>query len=377
MSPSESAAARPGPSDRESAGASRVDDRARRTAETLLGWYRDRERDVPWRGEADPYRIWVAEVMAQQTRLETVRERYPAFVARFPDVRTLARADLDQVLKAWEGLGYYARARNLHRAAKLLVERHEGELPADRNDLQALPGVGPYTAGAVASLAFGAPEPAVDGNARRVLSRLLDMESPTSATLDAAARRLLAALPQAAAELNQALMDLGATLCVPASPDCPACPVRSDCLALDRGTVGERPPSRGRGPIPHHDVAVGVVWRDDRVLVQRRPEGGLLGGLWEFPGGKVEPGELPADAVRREILEETGLRVVVGELVKRVGHAYSHFRITLHAYHARHVSGEPRSRAATAWRWAEPERLHELAFPAANRRVLEALRRPG
>lgn len=350
-------------------------ERALRTADSLLGWYQDRERDVPWRGETDPYRIWVAEVMAQQTRLETVRERYPTFVALFPDVRTLARADRDQVLKAWEGLGYYARARNLHRAARMVVERHGGKLPADPNALRALPGVGAYTAGAVASLAFAAAEPAVDGNARRVLARLLDMETPTAGALDEAARELLRVRPEAAAELNQALMDLGATVCTPGSPDCHACPVSEECLALERGTVAERPPSRGRGPIPHRDVAVGVVWRGERVLVQRRPEGGLLGGLWEFPGGKVEPGERPRDAVSREIREETGLRVAVGELVERVEHAYSHFRITLHAYHARHVSGEPRPRAATAWRWAEPSRLHELAFPAANRRVLEALAR--
>ncbi len=356
--------------------------RARRVADALLAWYQGREREVPWRGESDPYRIWVGEVMAQQTRMETVLERYPTFIARFPDMRALAAAERDEVLKAWEGLGYYARARNLHRAARRVVERHGGSLPSERDALRALPGIGRYTAGAVASLAFGRAEPAVDGNARRVLSRLDDIAEPTAGVLEESARRLVEARPEAAAPLNQALMDLGGEVCTPiagrsraaSGPACDLCPLAPDCLARARGTIAERPPPRRRGSVPHHPVAVGLVWRDGRVLVQRRPEEGLLGGLWEFPGGKVEPGESPSQAVRREILEETGLRVRVERPVTEpIAHAYSHFRITLHAYHARHLEGEPRPRAATDWRWAERERLVELAFPAANRRLLEAI----
>lgn len=348
-----------------------VEERA--AADALLAWFDGRERDVPWRDETDPYRIWVAEVMAQQTRLETVRPYYARFVERFPDVRALADADPDELMKAWEGLGYYARARNLRLAAREVVSRHDGRLPDEPARLRELPGIGPYTAGAIASLAFGRAEPAVDGNARRVLSRLFDLEDAASAALERAARWLLAARPDRAAALNQAVMDLGGGPCAPADPACDACPVAPHCLALARGTVADRPPPRPRRRTPHHDVGVGVVWKDGRVLITRRPEDGLLGGLWEFPGGKVEPGETPPETVVRELREELDVEVRVREPIDRIDHAYSHFRITLHAYHADWVAGRPRARAATAVTWAAPPDLSAYAFPAANRPILRAL----
>lgn len=344
-------------------------------AAALVGWYRGRERDVPWRDESDPYRILVAEVMAQQTRITTVRDYYGDFLERFPDVETLAGADQQDVLKAWEGLGYYARARRLHRAARQVMERHGGELPGSADGLRELPGVGPYTAGAVASMAFGEAEPAVDGNVRRVLSRLFDLADPTPARLEAAARRLLEAAPGDPAALNQALMDLGGEICTPRAPSCGDCPAAGSCLAVERGTVDERPPARPRRSIPHRRVAVGVVWdAAGRVLVQRRPPDGLLGGLWEFPGGKVEDGESPREAVRREMREEVAVVVEVTGTLEAVEHAYSHFRVTLHPFHARIVEGEPEARSATAWRWMEPDRLDELPLPAANHRILEQIR---
>ncbi len=341
---------------------------------TLLRWFGSRRRDVPWRGSTDPYRIWVAEVMAQQTRMETVRGHYDRFLNRFPDVHTLASSELDDVLKIWEGLGYYARARNLHQAARQLVKDHSGKLPADANSLRALPGIGSYTAGAIASIAFGLPEPAVDGNSRRVLSRLFDLERPTPAGLEKLAREVLAELPDRAAELNQALMDLGGAVCTPTSPGCTDCPVSGHCAALANGTVDQRPLPRRRGTVPHHDIAVGVVRRDGRVLIARRPEKGLLGGLWEFPGGKVEPGETPAEAMVRELREEMAIVVVPGESIEPVEHAYSHFRITLYAYYARLLHGTPRPLSATAWTWATPAELSRYAFPAANQRVLNVVR---
>lgn len=346
------------------------------TAEALLRWFGRRDRDVPWRDEEDPYRIWVAEVMAQQTRMETVRDYYGPFLRRFPDVEALAEADLDEVLKEWEGLGYYARARHLHRAARQLATESGGRLPREPEALRELPGVGRYTAGAVASMAFGAVEPAVDGNARRVLARLFDMEGPTPSRLDRRARELLEEAPGLSGELNQALMDLGGEVCTPSDPDCPACPVREHCLARQRDTVSLRPPPRSRGPVPHHDVGVGVVWRGEEVLVSRRPEDLMLGGLWEFPGGKLEEGERPSEAIRRELREEMSVDVRVGPLVRRVDHAYSHLRVTLHAHHARIERGEPSPApdAATDWRWSPVDALGELAFPVANRKILERLR---
>ena len=356
-------------------------------ASALLDWFGSRERDVPWRRETDPYRIWVCEVMAQQTRMQTVRERRPSFFAAFPDIESLAAAELDDLMRAWEGLGYYARARNLRRAARRLVEAaDEGEeprLPETADGLRALPGIGPYTAGAVASIAFGLAEPAVDGNARRVLSRLFDLAEPTPRTLEDRARALIAeadadrevdGLASLAGRLNQAIMDLGGEVCTPRSPSCGSCPVGGHCLALARGTVAERPPRRTKGELPHHDIAVAIV-RDGerRLLIQRRPPEGLLGGLWEFPGGKVEPGEKPPEAARREVLEETGLSVRIGAPVAVVDHAYSHFRITLHAFEAELVGSRLRGTDDVPRRWVRRDELRDYAFPAANRRVLELL----
>ena len=347
------------------------------TARSLLEWFEGRERDVPGRNESDPYRIWVAEVMAQQTRIATVIPYYEAFLRHFPDVASLAAASRDDVLKAWEGLGYYGRARNLHRAAAEVRERFGGRLPEDPEDLRSLPGVGPYTAGAIASIAFGRPEPAIDGNVRRVLSRLHDLENPTPTRLDHVARALIAAAPRSAGLLNQALMDLGSSVCTPRAPECGSCPVATWCAALENGTVALRPARRRRPPLPHHDIAAAVVWRGPKLLIARRPEDGLLGGLWEFPGGKVEPGETPSEAARREVREELGVSVEVLDPLAVVRHAYSHFRITLHLFHARWIDGGPAAGGGGPGdhspRWVLPAELDRYAFPAANHAVIRQL----
>lgn len=340
-------------------------------APALLAWFDAGERDVPWRGEDDPWRILVAEVMAQQTRLETVRSYYAPFLERFPHAPALAAAPEDEVLKAWEGLGYYQRARRLRAAAGQILERHGGRVPDTVEGLRSLPGIGPYTAGAVASLAFGRPEPAVDGNARRVLSRLFDLEGPGQACVEGAARRLLDEVPGRAAELNQAIMDLGSEVCTPRAPRCGTCPVEAGCLARERDTVPDRPGRTRRPPRPERERLGAVVRRGGRVLVWRRPPEGLLGALWDLPSIPRPDGRPPAAALAEGLEARLGIRVHVGAPLRSIRHDFSHFRLRLEVYGARWRRGEPR--IETPWRWAEPAEIDELAFPAYHRAWIGAL----
>ncbi len=351
--------------------------RLRAIRAALPRWYRRHRRDLPWRRSPDAYAVWVSEVMLQQTRVATVQAYFPRFMRRFGDVGALARARLGSVLKAWEGLGYYGRARNLHRAARSVVRDYGGKIPATAAELRRLPGVGPYTAGAIASIAFGADECVLDGNVTRVLCRTLAVGGdPTAAgtrrRLWSLARELLPA--GRAGLFNQALMDLGATVCTPRAPRCAACPLGGACLARARDRQEELPRRRPRGPLPHQTVVAGVIWKGGRVLIGRRRPEGLLGGMWEFPGGKVEPGESLQAALRRELAEEVGVRVRVRRPVIAVRHAYTHFRITLHAFECRWLSGRARPLGCDAVKWVRPDQLDRHAFPAANQKVIAALR---
>lgn len=354
----------------------------------LLDWCVDHQRALSWRnaraGARNPYTVWISEVMLQQTRVETVEAYYRRWMERFPTVQALAAADLQEVLKFWEGLGYYARARNLHRAAQQIVEHHGGEIPSNRSALLALPGVGEYTVGAILSLAYNQPEPILDGNVKRVLARLFDIDRPvderaTVRQLWKLARRLVEAAPLGrAGDCNEALMELGATVCTPQNPRCLICPLAKCCLAAQRGTQQERPARAARKETPHYDVAAGVIWagrpfRSRLLLAQRRPEG-MLGGLWEFPGGKLEPhdADLPA-CLRREINEELGIEVAVLKPLTTVKHAYTHFRITLHAFHARHVGGVPQALGCQDWRWLELDEVRMLPLPVTDQKIHRAL----
>jgi A/G-specific adenine glycosylase len=343
----------------------------------LLAWYHHNQRDLPWRGESSPYRIWVSEVMLQQTQVATVIPYYHRFLARFPNLADLAAAPLEDVLKLWEGLGYYARARNMHKAAVEIVEKHRGKLPQTFSELKKLPGFGDYTAGAVASIAFGEAVPAIDGNVKRVLARLFAIDEDI--TRGKAARRLkeiAVALvdPHAPGDWTQALMELGATVCTPKNPQCATCPLNQLCQALLRGLEHQLPVKPPKKTVPHYDVTAAVIWRDDKVLIAQRPLEGMLGGLWEFPGGKQEDDETLTQCLQREIAEELGIEIEVGQLITIVKHAYTHFKITLYAFECRLVRGNPQLLGVADWRWVSLDEIDTFAFPRTDLQIIDVLK---
>jgi A/G-specific adenine glycosylase len=349
--------------------------------DALLRWYAGNARKLPWRGAGDPYAVWVSEIMLQQTRVETVIPYYERWMAQFPDIPTLAAASQQEVLAAWEGLGYYSRARNLQRAAQMVVDDLGGDLPEEAEALRELPGIGRYTAGAVASIAFGKDEPVLDGNIRRVYARLFNISIPARSS--AGERRLweLAAEhlpPGKAAEYNQALMDLGAMICTPRTPACKACPLVDGCQAYKLGLQELLPVLKARGEIPHYTVAAAVICADQRVLITQRPQDGLLGGMWEFPGGKQHSDEELVSCLQREINEELGVEIEVGSPLGVYQHAYTHFRVTLHAFHCRLSNGvQPQAIEVDDLRWVCPAELGDYPMGKIDRQISFDLLGPG
>jgi A/G-specific adenine glycosylase len=346
--------------------------------DALSGWFRVKRRDLPWRRTGDPYRIWVSEVMLQQTQVATVIPYYERFVGKYPDILTMANAPIDDILKSWEKLGYYARARNFHKAACEVVAEYGGDIPDDPQLFRKLPGVGEYIAAAVLSIAFGKPLAVVDGNVKRVLARVFLVESPVNAASTARVFKELAAGlldTNQPGDFNQAMMELGALVCTPRSPECGVCPVREHCRAFASERQADFPVRQKKQKTPRYHIAVGIVRDKDRILITRRKESGLLGGLWEFPGGKVQPGESAEDACRRELLEEVNVEVIVGELITHVNHAYSHFKISVDVFECEYKAGEIHLNGAVDYKWILAEDTAKYAFPAANHKIFPYLKR--
>lgn len=337
----------------------------------LLRWYDVAKRDLPWRLTIDAYRIWVSEVMCQQTRVETVIPYYERWMTAFPDVKTLADADRHAVMSLWEGLGYYARVRNLHDAAKEVMDRHNGRIPSDPEAFRALKGVGPYTAAAVMSIAFGHPMAVLDGNVMRVVARVRDIRDDIRrpSTRDNLQRIIQDWLdPDRPGDFNQAVMELGARICTPRKPDCRVCPFSESCLALRNGSTDSVPYKSPAAKMPHHRIVVAILSDPaGHVLITKRPENVMLGGLWEFPGGKVEPGESDEAALSREIREELGVDIGGLTAFHTLRHAYSHFKITLAAYLGTITDGEPQPVSAADMKWVATSDLARYPFPKANR----------
>jgi A/G-specific adenine glycosylase len=357
--------------------------RTKKFRQALFAWFGKNRRALPWQDGVDrftkkerEYRIFISEIMLQQTRLDQALPYYGRWVKSVPSFEVLAKAPMQKLLKLWEGLGYYARARYLKKAAQIIVRKHGGRIPSDHGQIRALPGVGEYTAAALASFIHHQPYLAIDGNNFRVLSRVLAM--PGSFSNQGDRKRLAeAALPlldrKQPGIFNRALMRVGVLVCLPKNPKCGICPVQIFCRAYQSGEVERFPSPRRRLRAPHYQIAAGIVWRDGKILIAQRKPVGLLGGLWEFPGGKRKSKESLAEACRREVKEETGVSVRVGALAQKIHHRYSHFSITLSIFHCFYKEGAPQALGCQKVRWVRPKELERHPFPKANQRIVPSL----
>jgi A/G-specific adenine glycosylase len=339
--------------------------------ESLGAWYRKSARDLPWRRTRDPYKIWISEIMLQQTTVATVIPYFEKWIRTFATVEDVAAAPLQNVLKAWQGLGYYSRARSIHASAKIMCAKHNARVPHSAEELCELPGFGPYTRGAVLSIAFDQRHVIIDANVRRVVMRLKALRGPVDSGMDKNIDSFLRkVLPHKEVGLfNQALMELGALVCKPQAPLCCACPVRSMCLALQRGCA-EAIPKLRKAVIKKIEAVAAVIENNGRFFIQKRPATGLLAGLWEFPGGKIEKRETPLEALRREVSEELGVSVLEARPMAVVRHAYTQFRVKLFVFRAR---VRPGPKVDKDHKWVHPEELKEYPVPSATAKIIKRI----
>jgi A/G-specific adenine glycosylase len=344
----------------------------------LFAWFAEHQRDLPWRKLYDPYHVWISEIMLQQTQMERGVEYFKRWLEQFPDPRSIVETLEREVLKAWEGLGYYSRVRNIRKAAAIMAEQHGGQVPRTYEQLLALPGIGPYTAAAIMAIAYNQPYPVIDANVERLFARLLDNARPVKEKffqqeLHGVLQELLAdASPR---DLSQALMELGALVCTPRNPDCANCPVQGECRAYRAGTVAQRPVARPRPEKIEIIMACAIVEHEGRMFIQQRREDDVWGGLWEFPGGRLKEGESPEQAASRELIEETEIRAVKLRPFTTVVHHYTRYRVTLHSYFCQAL-GQPRPKlhAASQYRWVDFEELAHYPFPSGHRQLIARMR---
>ena len=346
-------------------------------SEQLLDWYHQHKRNLPWRNTDDPYKIWISEIMLQQTRVDTAIPYYHRFLETFPTVFDLAEADQQQVLKCWEGLGYYSRARNLHQAAITVVKDFGGELPSTYKEITSLKGIGPYTAAAILSIAYQKKYAVVDGNVIRVITRFFGIpDDIRSSVVKNQVQEHVDDLisNKNPGDFNQAVMELGATVCTPSNPDCGNCPLSVRCLAFNTAQTDVIPYKSPAKKIPHHQIAVGLIINDqNELLIALRPNDGMLGGLWEFPGGKKEKNESLKKTAARELKEELGVDVDVFKKFQELNHAYSHFKITMHAFWCKIRDGEPTPKSSQKIMWVSLDDIGNYPFPKANKTLIEEL----
>jgi A/G-specific adenine glycosylase len=339
----------------------------------LIFWFKEEQRDLPWRKDQDPYKVWVSEIMLQQTRVDTVIPYFNRFIEWFPTIEDLAEAEEDKVLKAWEGLGYYSRVRNLQSAVKEVKEKYHGEVPNTPEEISRLKGVGPYTAGAILSIAYGIPEPAVDGNVMRVLSRILSIwddiaKSSSRKIFENAVRELISHEDPSA--FNQALMELGALICSPTSPSCLLCPVRDHCQAFYEGVQNELPIKTKKNKTRNVQLAAAILLDESgKILIHKRPSNGLLANLWEFPNVELHH---PMQTEREQVVElfnqSLDLKINLEKIIGQIEHVFSHLVWDLKVYTGTMNFGIQES---DEWKLVSFEEMKEFAFPVSYQKMLK------
>lgn len=345
--------------------------------DALVEWYWLHKRTMPWRDNPSPYHVWISEMMLQQTQVSTVIPYFENFINKFPNVLALAKASQEEVLKSWEGLGYYSRARNLHKSAQIVIDKYNGELPSDYDTLQELPGIGPYCAAAIASIAFNKAIPVVDGNVFRVFSRFwdskLDIVEPKTKKyfFNQLSEPIKKVSPSA---FNQGMMELGAVICKKQNPICTKCPLKNECQAFQKKTIHLRPINSKKILQPTVQVAVGIICNKNMVLITKRSESQLLGGLWEFPGGKKKETETLAETLHRELYEELSIAVNIISEYPLIKHAYTHFKIELTAFQCEYKSGNIQLNSATDYKWVTLSELKHYPFPKANHKLFKFIK---
>ena len=347
----------------------------------LVDWFETCQRRLPWRKDYSPYSVWISEVMLQQTQVDRVIPYYLRWMQQFPTLESVSIAPYDELLRLWEGLGYYSRVKSIHKTSKIIRNQYGFQFPRNHQKLLELPGIGPYTAGAIMSIAFNQNYPLVDGNIIRIVSRIFNIENSveqreTKNYIWKKAEELI--LPGKARWLNQALMELGALVCTPKVPSCHECPIQKACKSFHLGCVEKRPVVLTSKRIVPLEVVVGILLKDGLFFIQKRPPNVLMADLWEFPGGKINQGEKPENALIREFQEELQFNIQVGNKIVTLKHGYTNFSVTLHAYLCQLIPEEqlPILHFASEYRWVKPQDLSNFTFPAANRRLIDILTKP-
>ena len=338
----------------------------------LIHWYNHNKRALPFRSTKDPYKIWISEIMLQQTQMTTVIPFYERWVNKLPTIQSVATTHIDSLLKLWEGLGYYKRCQNFHQASKIIVEKYKGIVPSKYDSFKGLPGVGDYTAGAVLSISFGIPVPAIDGNVKRVMARLYGFKHLTKYNGAIINKAISLALENVnPSDFNQGLMELGALVCKSKSPKCFKCPLSKNCKAYQSGNPMNYPQKKVTRAIPHFNVVTAIIWRGDTFYIQKRSEDKMLGGLWEFPGGKVEKGKTLELALLSKLKEECNFNARILKKVTSVKHRYSHYSITMHCYYCEEKNDKIVS--ITNSNWIKKNQISQYSFPKANHKIFNFL----